>query len=192
MCQRGWDTNTRQPQQQLQKRGNSRPVQLVWFCHGAHKRKELSNTWKQPPAEHVIKQRQVPCCPFSENIFQATAFGSTGRKLPVLTLCLHGAVSPSQGEPRCLHHLCCPEGFHNAAAVEVLRIGSILPTGIPQKRKRPPDFLRPKSLGSFYKILQYGLKALRGKRRTCSSLLHCTQNHQHWEGKKQCQNRRET
>lgn len=111
-CVRGDGTQTRQPQQQLQKRGNSRPVRLAWFCHGAHKRQELSNTWKQPPTEHIIKQRQVPCCPFSENVFQATAFGSPERKLPVLTLCLHGAISPSQGEHRCLHRLGCPEGFH--------------------------------------------------------------------------------
>lgn len=53
-CVRGDGTQTRQPQQQLQKRGNSRPVRLAWFCHGAHKRQELSNTWKQPPTEHII------------------------------------------------------------------------------------------------------------------------------------------
>lgn len=51
-----------------------------------------------------------------------------------------------------------------ATALEVLRIGSILTNGIPQKRKRPPDFLRPKSL---------------------ESLLHCTQNYQPQEVKKQ-------
>lgn len=58
-----------------------------------------------------------------------------------------------------------------ATALEVLRIGSILKNGIPQKRKRPPDFLRPKSL---------------------ESLLHCTQTYQPQEVKKQSQNQRET